>query len=209
MSSLSQIFSNRQNAKSSTGPSTPEGKATSSHNATTHGLSGKFAVLPHEDRAEFDRMADAYTKKFRPADDHECFLIELMLQSRWKMARLQRLETCVLNQMAIQDPSATGPDDMLASSLLKGSANAYAQVQRYIAAAERSYYKALRELERGRDAADRERAASQSVPLTPVHPDLQNEPKSPAPTPAIPGVIGILGAPGLKVPAPVNPNPRR
>ncbi len=143
MSSTPQINTNRLNAQASTGPSTPEGKATSSRNATTHGLAGSFGLLPHEDRAAFHRLCDGYAKRFRPADEPEAFLVESMVQSLWKTARLHRLETAVIAQMSAQDSSATDPDAMLAAAMLKGSANAYAQVQRYLAAAERSYFRAL------------------------------------------------------------------
>ena len=45
MSTIAQITANPLNAKSSPGPSTPEGKANSSRNPTTHGLSGSFTLL--------------------------------------------------------------------------------------------------------------------------------------------------------------------
>ncbi len=146
MSTIAQITANQLNAKSSTGPSTPEGKANSSRNPTTHGLSGSFTLLPHEDRTEFQRLLDSYAKSFSPADDHESYLVELMVQSRWKSARLYRLEAAILIQMGAQDTSNTDPDAMLAAAMLKGSANAYAQIQRYLAAAERSYYRARNQL---------------------------------------------------------------
>ena len=69
-----------------------------------------------------------------------------MVQSRWKTARLYRLEAAILIQMGAQDASNTDPDAMLAAAMLKGSANAYAQIQRYLAAAERSYYRARNQL---------------------------------------------------------------
>ncbi len=155
MSSNAQISANQLNAKSSTGPSTPEGKVNTSHNATTHGLAGSFCLLPHEDRTEFERLLDSYAKSFQPVDDHESYLVEMMVQSRWKTARLHRLEAAILTQMSAQTPSATDPDAMLAAAMLKGSANAYVQVQRYLAAAERSYFKALRQLENEKEERQR------------------------------------------------------
>ena len=47
------------NAKKSTGPNTPEGKARSSKNALKHGLLARDAVLPGEDPADFDRQLTA------------------------------------------------------------------------------------------------------------------------------------------------------
>jgi hypothetical protein len=161
MSTSAQILANQQNAAHSTGPSTPAGKAASSHNATTHGLSGHFAVPPHEDLAAFHKIRAGYLSTFRPGNEHEDFLVETMVESRWKLARLKRMEAALVQQMCGQDTERTNPDAVVAAAMLAGNANAYACLQRYQAAAERSYYKAKQEL-------DRERAKTAPV---------QNKPK--------------------------------
>ncbi len=71
MASPSQILANERNARASTGPSTPEGKTASRRNATRHGLSGIFSVLPHEDHEEFDQLASTLRAEFQPAGDTE------------------------------------------------------------------------------------------------------------------------------------------
>jgi hypothetical protein len=88
-----------------------------------------------------------------------------MVESRWKLARLKRMESALVQQMAGQDTEHSNPDAVVAAAMLAGNANAYASIQRYQAAAERSYFKAKQEL-------DRERARA-----------VQNEPK-PAPQPS-------------------------
>jgi hypothetical protein len=170
MSTSAQILANQQNAAHSTGPSTPAGKAVSSHNATTHGLSGHFAVLPHEDLGAFHKIRAGYLSTFRPGNDHEDFLVETMVQSRWKLARLKRMEAALIQQMCGQDTERTNPDAVVAAAMLAGSANAYACLQRYQAAAERSYYKAKQEL-------DRERARTAKPAIAKPAP-VQNKPKS-------------------------------
>jgi hypothetical protein len=174
MSSPAQTAANQQNAAFSTGPSSPEGKAASSRNATTHGLSGHFAVLPHEDLAAFHRVLDGYLDTFSPRNDHESFLVLRMVESRWKLTRLKRMEAALVQQMVGQDTAHTDPDAVIVAAMLAGSANAYASLQRYAAAAERSYYKAKQELERERARAAK--PASQPIVLP-----VQNEPKSAAP----------------------------
>jgi hypothetical protein len=164
MSTSAQILANQQNAAHSTGPSTPAGKAASSHNAT-HGLSGHFAVLPHEDLGAFHKIRSGYLDTFLPGNEHEYFLVETMVESRWKLARLKRMEAALVQQMCGQDTERTNPDAVIAAAMLAGSANAYACLQRYQAAAERSYYKAKQELER-----ERARTAKPAP--------AQNEPKS-------------------------------
>jgi hypothetical protein len=172
MSTTAQVLANQQNAAHSTGPSSPAGKAASSRNATTHGLSGHFAVLPHEDLAAFHHIRDGYLSTFKPANDHEHFLVETMVESRWKLARLKRMEAALIQQMAGQNPTLTDPDAVVAAAMLAGNANAYASLQRYQAAAERSYYKAKHELERERTQA------AKPAPKPAIRP-VQNEPKSP------------------------------
>jgi hypothetical protein len=53
MASAKQIEANRSNALNGKGPRTPEGKARSSRNALTHGLTAKEIVIPGEDVAAY------------------------------------------------------------------------------------------------------------------------------------------------------------
>jgi hypothetical protein len=172
MSTSAQVHANQQNAAHSTGPSSPAGKAASSQNATSHGLTGHFAVLPHEDLAAFYQIQAGYLRTFQPTNDHEYFLVETMVESRWKLARLKRMESALVQQMAGQDTEHSNPDAVVAAAMLAGNANAYASLQRYQAAAERSYYKAKKELDRER--AQTAKSAETQPPIRPV----QNEPKS-------------------------------
>jgi hypothetical protein len=95
-----------------------------------------------------------------------------MVESRWKLARLKRMESALVQQMAGQDTEHSNPDAVVAAAMLAGNANAYASLQRYQAAAERSYYKAKKELDR-----ERAQTAKSDVPKPPIRP-VQNEPKS-------------------------------
>jgi hypothetical protein len=85
-----------------------------------------------------------------PANQHECFLIEQMAQSRWRLARARRLETATFDQMLLGEMGDTDPDQQIAAKLLTGGDRALATIQRYATAAERSYYKAHTELLRSR-----------------------------------------------------------
>ena len=51
---------NQLNAQRSTGPKTPEGKARSRANALKHGLTGEGIVLPEQDAAEVERLSLAF-----------------------------------------------------------------------------------------------------------------------------------------------------
>ncbi len=52
MTSQAQVDANRENAKSSTGPRTVEGKARSSKNAETHGLFAREVIIQLGDSRE-------------------------------------------------------------------------------------------------------------------------------------------------------------
>ena len=56
MASERQIAANRLNAQASPGPRTAEGKAASSRNALTHGLTARTLLLEGEDPQEDRRL---------------------------------------------------------------------------------------------------------------------------------------------------------
>src|SRR5205823_11280261 len=99
MSTASQISANQANAQLSTGPRTPEGRIASSQNSACHGLTSEFAVLSHENAAEFDDLSKQAMQEFQPSGMHEEFLVRRMLEARWRAARCQRLEHAAFELM--------------------------------------------------------------------------------------------------------------
>ncbi len=147
MASPAQIHANQQNAQHSTGPKTPEGIAASSRNATKHGLSSAFTVLAHEDQDEFDLLLIELREEHEPANLHQVTLVDQIAKSQWLLARAQRLETAAFNHLAgFQNEPDSDPDARIIESMFKTNPNALSLLQRYAAQAERSYYKAYREL---------------------------------------------------------------
>jgi hypothetical protein len=200
MSTTAQILANRQNAVHSTGPKSPEGKEISSRNATRHGLAGVFTVLPHENPEDFNDLAARVRDEFQPATESENFLVNQMIQSRCRLLRIQRLETLAFEQILTEPGSNSDPDARILAAMC-ASGNALDKLQRYAAAAERSYYKALRELQNsgrlrnepnrtGHRPLDTGHCLSQNEPnrtghrpLDTGHCLLQNEPNSRKPEP--------------------------
>jgi hypothetical protein len=93
MASQNQIDANRENARHSTGPKTPEGKARSSANALRHGLLARNAVMPIEDGAPYLELLADLEAEFQPVGPHETYLIQQMASAHWNLDRLERIRT--------------------------------------------------------------------------------------------------------------------
>jgi hypothetical protein len=83
---------NRRNARKSTGPRTPEGKARSSRNATTHGLFCRDTVLPGENELLFHALRRDWILKLNPQDSLELSFVDRVLKNEWKLNRLEAAE---------------------------------------------------------------------------------------------------------------------
>ena len=136
MATAAQIFANRENSESSTGPRTPEGKAASSSNAKTHGFNAADPVLPNEDRSEFNELRERYNSELAPKTVHEEFLVGQMSGARWKLNRLESMEVAMF--AALENPSEAFTN--------KETAGSFARLDRYRASLERTYHRCAREL---------------------------------------------------------------
>jgi hypothetical protein len=110
--SAKQLAANRRNAKHSTGPKTPEGKARSSKNATKHGLLSQHAVITTgdeksgcivESQADFDLHLENLRESYKPKAYGEELLVQQIAVCYWKIARLTRIDQRLFNDAL--DPS--------------------------------------------------------------------------------------------------------
>jgi hypothetical protein len=70
-------------------------------NALKHGLTARTAVLPNEDRREFEALRQAHLDRFQPADPVESHIVHILVMSQWRQRRLWKLESSTIeNQMA-------------------------------------------------------------------------------------------------------------
>jgi hypothetical protein len=147
MATPAQITANRANAQKSTGPRSVEGKSASRFNALKHGIDAASIVIPGEDPADYDALAAAYHRDFRPATPSEAFHVETMLRAAWQKRRLQPVEADLYRTLLTESPGTS-----LAAALLAESpaAKLLARVQRQIAAFERTWYRAEAALRRAR-----------------------------------------------------------
>ena len=97
MSTRKQQSANRRNAKQSTGPTTPEGKATASRNAVTHGLHATAIVLksPHhdEDPEEYQHLLASLIWELKPEGVLQHHLVHKITNALWRYRRVIRAET--------------------------------------------------------------------------------------------------------------------
>jgi hypothetical protein len=163
MASSAQITANRLNAQSSTGPRTGDGKAASRFNALKHGIDARSLVIPGEDPTELEALALDYHQQFNPQGPLEDYLVGTIVQSDWNRRRYTRIEAQILQA---QLDAFTGKAAQL--------------IFRRLAAAERSYFRALKELRR----AQRERSAAEEAEAE--SPAAEPHPRPPAPVSVIP-----------------------
>ena len=134
MATDKQIAANQENAKKSTGPSTPEALAAIALNNFRHGLATKdhesFGFLANEDPKRFEDLVNLLSHEHKPESETEFILIRHMAEAEWLRARAQRFQTDCLRQ---------GPFSKEADKL--------PLYIRYATTHERAFYKALKELQ--------------------------------------------------------------
>ena len=102
MASDSQIKANKLNAQKSSGPKTPEGKAVSSRNAMTHGLSARHLFIEGEDPREFEALRANLIEELEPATSLDAFLVEKIAADLWRLMRVPAFEAAMIDWIAYQ-----------------------------------------------------------------------------------------------------------
>ena len=91
--SEARIRANRENARRSTGPKTPEGKARSRCNALKHGLTGQGVALPTEDKIEIEERFIALQEDMKPSTDLSEQLVRRVAFLTVRIRRSEKHET--------------------------------------------------------------------------------------------------------------------
>ena len=145
MATPAQLSANRANAQRSTGPRSVEGKSVSRFNALKHGVDAASIAIPGEDANAYQALAGAYDETYPTETVIQRFLIDSLVRADWHKKRLQRLEADLIRKALDDTPGATLIDVMLSDS---PAAKLLARIQRQIAAHERAWFRAHRELVR-------------------------------------------------------------
>jgi len=136
MTSPAQFAANRGNARKSTGPRTPEGKAASSQNARKDGFYSPVARLAPEQRQDYEQLHRALASELCPDGALESEFFDRLVVASWHLRLVTALESELL--FGPEDPFA---DDSPAAAKL-------ARIARYRRDLERSRARALAELRR-------------------------------------------------------------
>jgi hypothetical protein len=182
MSSAVQVLANQRNSLHSTGPVTAAGKAASSQNARSHGLTSKQIVLPGEDPAEYDAARARLIRDYAPANETERTLVEEIAAGSWRLARARRHETAILKKLIGSDVDL----DTAFATLFVEKPKELARLVRYVTTIERAYYRALNKLEklqkdRARDEHKNGLIQSWAATLEPAGFVSQNTPQTNTP----------------------------
>ena len=102
---------NRSNSQHSTGAKSAAGREVSSRNHTVHGLTrhnGHFALLPFENKDEFNALQYSLANEYQPHSSTEHILLTNMSESHWLAQRAQGLLTGCLDPQTgkISDPKS-------------------------------------------------------------------------------------------------------
>ena len=163
MCSERKLAANRLNAQKSTGPRTPAGKAESSRNATTHGLTARRApIMRGEDPAEFEAFAQALRDDLRPRGAAERVLVDRIIELSWKLRRVPAAEAALDETLAEQARDrlkyrglAVSPHGevaepeahhLIAADVPSGADSALMRLQMYELRIERSLHATFRQL---------------------------------------------------------------
>ena len=142
MSSPAQIKANRANAKRSSGPRTSEGKARSSRNGTSHGLSAAGAVIfPGEEEA-FAGLREGLRQDLRPVGAHQLELFEQLVYHALNRRRVSGLIAAMARSLGF-DPAASAFADPRVTPEISAD---YERLNRYLGRHTAGYNRCARDL---------------------------------------------------------------
>ena len=167
MASEKQVEANRQNARKSTGPKTPTGKAAVAQNSFKHGMYAVQGTFPGESQADYDLHRDQIFAEYHSEGRTETVLVERIANLSWRLLRSNRILLAVVNSLhnshrnspvrhlnsilkSKKDGSPPPPDLELGDVTVKDFANAKVldSLLMHERRIENSLYKAILEMQR-------------------------------------------------------------
>jgi hypothetical protein len=157
---LNRAESARRNGAKSHGPKSAAGKRISSQNGLKLGMYSSRVVLKNESQELYDQLRDLYIERWQPVDAFEFELVETMVNCRWRLRRLESIETTNMD-LASSDHINLDPNiqQALAYRTLGGSTISPEQISRHEERLHRQFHRACRTL-----TATRAKASSPKKP---------------------------------------------
>jgi hypothetical protein len=169
--SEARIRANQANALLSTGPKTSEGKARSRQNGLKHGLTGEGVVIPQEDVAEVDRRFAAFRGEREPSGEVGEVLLRRLAVLSVRMDRsVDQEHAAIAENVAralaefevpegVDESTAERLRALAADRAMFDPSKEACLARKYEAAAERGFFRALKELRQVEREAKAEIAA--------------------------------------------------
>src|ERR1700680_267915 len=152
MASEKQFEANQLNAQKSTGPKTPEGRAAVRLNGVKHGLTAETIVLKGESETDFTAMLESFEAEHDPTTPTEEALVVQLALANWRLRRLYHQEagfyTSQLKTLASIQKDLNLDDAGRMGHAAGWSESTLALFHRQEARLERTFYRALHELQR-------------------------------------------------------------
>ena len=155
MATQKQIEANRKNARKSTGPKSPAGKAKSSMNALKHGLSTPYGLLPNESEEEYAYHREELLDELYPDSTIEQYLADRIVYLSWTLKRAAHFTRVTLHNLLGETcghplPDDEHPDIYLARMVVRdfSSNHVMERLEIYERRIENSLYKTMREYEK-------------------------------------------------------------
>ena len=126
-------------------PKAPEPKLSPCMNAVTHGLSGSWLVLAHEDPAAFDQLLRDLRTDHRARTSIEDLCLEQIAQATWKLRRIGAIEKALWDIDLGIASAETSPVHKMAASFFRKKddiTEALDKLNRYETSARRSFHQA-------------------------------------------------------------------
>jgi hypothetical protein len=164
-----QTAANRLNAQKSTGPKTPEGRAAVRLNGVKHGLTAETIVLKGENQADYTNLLDSLEAEHDPVTPTEEALVVQLGMATWRLRRLYHVEAGFyaykMKDTADYSKSQKLDDSERLGLIADWGKDTLGMFNRQEARLERTFYRALHELQRLRKERESNLAlVSQAAP---------------------------------------------
>ena len=185
--SEAQRKANSANAARSTGPKSTSGKEAARSNSYKHGLTGSGIVLPEREAAEVKRRYEAFCDAAKPANEIDAAVILHAARMSVRMEMCAKHRTATLTErvnkaLADYDVPEGLDEDALARLHYEVSARAMCDpspeatlAQKYEVAAERGFFRCLKEIERMKKAAKAAEEERFEAKLASISPDKMTD----------------------------------